>query len=57
MASMEILHSLLLSFGLVGCKRLFGRLRIKGEDKMRMHLREIGKEGVNWIYLAQDRDR
>jgi len=27
------------------------------EDKIRMDLREIGWEGVNWIHLAQDRDQ
>jgi hypothetical protein len=27
------------------------------EDKIRMDLREIGWEGVNWIHLAQDKDQ
>jgi hypothetical protein len=25
-------------------------------DNIRMDLREIGRESVDWIYLAQDRD-
>jgi hypothetical protein len=28
----------------------------RGEDGIRMHLREIGLRGVDWIRLAQDRD-
>jgi hypothetical protein len=26
------------------------------EDNIRMYLREIGWEGVDWIHVAQDRD-
>jgi len=26
------------------------------EDNIRMDLREIGSEGLDWIHLAQDRD-
>jgi hypothetical protein len=26
------------------------------EDFMEMELREIGREGVNWMHMAQDRD-
>jgi len=26
------------------------------EDNIRMDVKEIGWEGVEWIYLAQDRD-
>jgi hypothetical protein len=38
-------------------KRPLGRPRCRWEDSIRMDLREIGWEGVNWIHLAQDRDR
>jgi hypothetical protein len=38
-------------------KRPLGRPRRRWEDGIRMHLREIGLEGVDWIRLAQDRDR
>jgi hypothetical protein len=38
-------------------KRLFGRTRHRLEDGIRMDLREIGWGSVNWIQLAQDRDR
>jgi len=33
-----------------------GRPRPRWEDSIRMDLREIGWEGVDWIHLAQDRD-
>jgi hypothetical protein len=38
-------------------KRLLGRPRRKWEDGIRMVLREIGLRDVDWIQLAQDRDR
>jgi hypothetical protein len=38
-------------------KRPLGRPRRRWEDGLRMDLREIGLEGVDWIRLAQDRDR
>jgi hypothetical protein len=38
-------------------KRPLGRLRRRWEDGMRMDLREIGWEIVDWIQLAQDRNR
>jgi hypothetical protein len=38
-------------------KRPLGRPRRRWEDGVRMNLREIGLGGVDWIRLAQDRDR
>jgi hypothetical protein len=38
-------------------KRPLGRPRHRWEDEIRMDLREIGLRGVDWIRLAQDRDR
>jgi hypothetical protein len=38
-------------------KRPLGRPRHRWEDNIRMDLREIGWGGVDWIDLAQDRDR
>jgi hypothetical protein len=39
-------------------KRQLGRLRRRWEDGVRMDLRDIGLGGgVDWIRLAQDRDR
>jgi hypothetical protein len=38
-------------------KRLLGRPRRRWEDGIRMDLREIGLGDVDWILLAQDRDR
>jgi hypothetical protein len=34
-----------------------GRSRHRWEDRIRMYLREIGWGSVDWIQLAQDRDR
>jgi hypothetical protein len=38
-------------------KRQIGRPRRRWEDGIRMDLREIGWGSVDWIQLAQDRDR
>jgi hypothetical protein len=38
-------------------KRPLVRPRRRWEDEIRMDLREIGLGGVDWIRLAQDRDR
>jgi hypothetical protein len=38
-------------------KRPLAKLRRKSEDNIRMDLREIGWEVVDWIYLTQDRDQ
>jgi hypothetical protein len=43
-------------FGKPEGKRPLRRRRRRGEDNIRMHLREIGCEGVDWMQLAQDRD-
>jgi hypothetical protein len=36
-------------------KRPLGRPRHRWEDNIKMDLREIGIDGVNWIQLARDR--
>jgi hypothetical protein len=38
-------------------KRPLGRPRRRWEDRIRMDLREIGVGIVDWIQLAQDRER
>jgi hypothetical protein len=38
-------------------KRPLGRPRLRWKDGIRMYLREIGRGSVDWIQLAQDRDR
>jgi hypothetical protein len=38
-------------------KRPLGRQRRRWEDGIKMDLRETGWGGVEWIQLAQDRDR
>jgi hypothetical protein len=37
--------------------RPFGRPRRRWEDNIKMDLREVGRGGMDWINLAQDRDR
>jgi hypothetical protein len=43
--------------GKLGGKRLLGRPRHRWEDIIRMDLQEVGCGGMDWIKLAQDRDR
>jgi hypothetical protein len=38
-------------------KRPLGRPRCRWEDNIRMDIRKMGWEDVNWIHLAQDRDQ
>jgi hypothetical protein len=38
-------------------RRPLGRPRRRWEDNIKMDLREVGWGGINWINLAQDRDR
>ena len=38
-------------------KRLLGRPRLRWEDNIKMDLLELGCGGMDWIELAQDRDR
>jgi hypothetical protein len=38
-------------------RRPLGRLRRTWEDNIKMDLREVGCGGIDWIDLAQDRDR
>jgi hypothetical protein len=38
-------------------RRALGRPRRRWEDNIKMDLREIGFGDVDWINLAQDRDR
>ena len=38
-------------------KKPLGRLRSRWENNIKMHLREVGCGGMDWIELAQDRNR
>ena len=37
-------------------KRIFGRIRRRWEDNIRIDLQEVGCEVMDWIELAQERD-
>jgi hypothetical protein len=53
----EIRNSYKILVGKPDRKRSSGRSNHKWEDNIRMDLREVGWEGVDWIYLALDRDQ
>jgi hypothetical protein len=38
-------------------KRTLGRPRRRWEDNIKMDRQEVGREGMDWIELAQDRDK
>jgi hypothetical protein len=38
-------------------RRALGRPRCRWEDNIKMDILEVGWEDMNWIELAQDRDR
>jgi len=38
-------------------KKPLGRLRRRWEDNIKMDLQEVGFGGMDWIELAQDKDR
>jgi hypothetical protein len=38
-------------------KRPLGRIRRRWVDNIKMHLREMGLDGMDWIDLAQKRDQ
>ena len=38
-------------------KRPLGRPRRRWEDNIKMYLQEVGCGGMDWIELAQDKDR
>jgi hypothetical protein len=42
---------------LVGKPKPLERPRHRWEHNVRLDLREIGRESVDWIHLAQDRDQ
>jgi hypothetical protein len=42
--------------GILEGKRPLGRPRYRWEDNIKMDLMEIRWEGMDWIYLAHDRD-
>jgi hypothetical protein len=53
----EMRKSYKILFGKPEGKRQIGRLRRRWEDNIRMDLKEIVWEGVDWMHLAQNRDQ
>ena len=43
--------------GKPGGKRPLGRPRRRWEDNIKIDLQAVGYEGMDWVQLAQDRDR
>jgi hypothetical protein len=43
--------------GKPGGNRPFGRPRFRWDDNIKMDLQEVGCGGMDWIELAQDRDK
>ena len=37
-------------------KKTLGRPRLRWEDNIKMDLKEVGSDGMDWLDLAQDRD-
>jgi len=55
MGDMKSVYAILV--GKPEVKRPLGRPRRRREDNIRMDLREVGWEDVDWMHLAQDRDQ
>jgi hypothetical protein len=53
----EIINSYKILVGKSERKRPLGRPRRRWEDDIRMDLREVRWEGVDWMYLVEDRDQ
>jgi hypothetical protein len=51
----EIINRYNILFGNEG-KRPLGRPRRKWEDSAKVEPREIGREGVDWTHMVQDKD-
>jgi hypothetical protein len=55
MGEKRVAHSVLV--GKPEGKGPFGRHRLRWEDNIKMDLQEVGGGGMDWIELAQERDR
>jgi len=53
----EMRNSYRISVGRHEGKKPLGRPRHRWKDNIRMDLKEIGWEGVDWMHLVQDRDQ
>jgi hypothetical protein len=50
-------NALWILVGKLGGKRPLGRPRRRWVDNIKIYLRDIGRDGVDWIDTAQDRDQ
>ena len=55
MGERKVVHRVLV--GKLEGKRPLGRLRRRREDNIKMDPQEVGYRGMDWIELAQDKDR
>jgi hypothetical protein len=53
----EMRNALKILVGKSKGNRPLGRPKHRWEDNIRMDVREIGREGLDWIHLPQDRDQ
>jgi hypothetical protein len=53
----EKMNAYKISVGKLEGKRPLGRRRRRWEDNNKMHLREVGWNGVDWIDMAEKRDQ
>jgi hypothetical protein len=53
----EMRNTYMILVGTPERKRLYGRPRSRCKDNIKMNLREIGCEGVDWYHLARDRNQ
>jgi hypothetical protein len=56
-SSGDIKHAYKILIGKFERKRPLRRPRRRGEDNIRIQIRETGWEGVDWTYLDQERDQ
>jgi hypothetical protein len=54
---MEVRNAYTILVGNLEGKLPLGRFKRRWEDNIKMYLREMGMEDVDWILWAQDRDR
>ena len=54
---MQVTTAVLLHLSAVNCKFRYGNCHYVWEDNIKLDLQEVGCGGVDWVELAEDRDR